>query len=70
MTITVETYSGYKGSERPTRFRLNGEDYLVTVVLAQWYEPCEECFRVRASDERIYVLRHRADRTAEEWTVD
>ncbi len=70
MTITVETYSGYKGSERPTRFRLNGEDYLVTELLAQWCEPGEECFRLRASDGRIYVLRHRTDGTAEEWTVD
>ena len=33
MKVEVVCYSGYKGDERPVRFRLDGQDYFVEEVL-------------------------------------
>jgi hypothetical protein len=35
MKAEVVCYSGYKGDERPVRFRLGGQDYFVEELLDQ-----------------------------------
>jgi hypothetical protein len=35
MKLEVDCYSGHKGDERPVRFRLDGNEYLVEDVLDQ-----------------------------------
>jgi len=70
MKLEVACYSGYKGDERPVRFSLGGRSYLVEGVLAQWHELEEECFRVRADDGRVYILRRRTATAENEWTLE
>lgn len=73
--LRVECYAGYKADERPRRFTLlsSGSDVPphtleVTELLDQWYGPGYQCFKVRADDKKLYILRH--DFTQESWTLD
>ena len=53
MKVEVVCYSGYKGDERPVRFRLDGQDYCVEELLDQWYGPQNIFFKVRANDGNV-----------------
>ena len=68
MTIEVESYSGYKADERPTRFRLGERWLTVQDVLDRWYDPHAIYFRVRADDGGTYILKH--DEAADVWTLE
>ncbi len=72
MVLRVETYSGYRADERPLRFSFPGRaeapEYTVEEVLDQWYGVGYQCFKVRASDGNIYILRH--DQTDDRWRLD
>ncbi|MEJ2009579.1 MAG: hypothetical protein P8Z30_15720 [Acidobacteriota bacterium] len=71
MTLHVECYAGYKADERPLRFRSKARDsrtFEVVEVLDQWYGIGYRCFRVRADDGNIYVLRH--NEKEDEWVLD
>jgi hypothetical protein len=57
MRLQVDCYSGYKGDERPVRFRLGDNEYVVDELLDQWYGPAEIFFKVRADDGNLYILR-------------
>ncbi len=70
MQVRVECYAGYKGAERPLRFFLEGNEYMVLEVLDQWYGPDDTYFKVRASDENIYILRYTPSAGAERWTLE
>jgi len=56
MQVEVECYSGHKADERPVRFRLDGNDYLVEELLDQWYGLSDTFFKVRADDGNLYIL--------------
>ena len=58
MKVCVECYAGYKGDERPLRFRMGEQEYAVEDVLDQWYGPDDIFYKVRASDGNLYILRH------------
>jgi hypothetical protein len=47
---------------------LSGRTYQVTEVLDRWYGADFECFRVRADDNNLYVLRHHLDEDT--WSLD
>ncbi|MCL5005494.1 MAG: hypothetical protein M1404_03085 [Acidobacteria bacterium] len=67
----VECYAGYKADERPLRFRSCGKGartFEVEAVLDQWYGLGYRCFKVRADDGNLYVLRH--DETEDFWVLD
>lgn len=69
--LKVECYAGYKAGERPLRFtfvRGNGRTYEVKEILDQWYGPRYQCFKVRADDGGLYILRHCAEQDV--WTLD
>jgi hypothetical protein len=66
----VVCYSGYKGDERPVRFRLSGQDYFVEELLDQWYGPQEIVFKVRANDGNVYILRRRSSVPEGEWSLE
>ena len=53
MNVEVVCYAGYKGEERPVRFRLDGQDYFVEELLDQWYGPHNVFFKVRANDGNL-----------------
>jgi hypothetical protein len=57
MKADVVFYSGYKGDERPVRFRLSGQEYFVEELLDQWYGPQDVFFKVRANDGNVYLRR-------------
>jgi len=71
MRIKVECYAGYKADERPLRFTLQApgaHTFEVKEVLDQWYDPQFQCFKVRADDGNLYILRHNA--RDDVWTLD
>jgi hypothetical protein len=70
MKAEVVCYSGYKGDERPVRFRLSGEEYFVEELLDQWYGPQECFFKVRANDGNLYILRRRSSVPEGEWSLE
>jgi hypothetical protein len=70
MKIEVVCYSGYKGDERPIRFRLGGQDHMVEELLDQWYGPEDLYFRVRADDGATYILRRSSASPEGEWSLE
>jgi hypothetical protein len=74
--LKVECYAGYKADERPTRFSFVYEtaleseirSYEVAEVLDRWYGVGYECFKVRADDQNLYILRHELDEDT--WRLD
>ncbi len=70
MKVEVVCYSGYKGDERPVRFRLGGQDYFVEELLDQWYGPQNIFFKVRASDGNVYILQRRSSVPEGEWSLE
>jgi hypothetical protein len=76
--LKVECYAGYKADERPTRFtcvssetgRAESENrsYEVSEVLDRWYGVGYECFKVRANDRNLYILRHQLGEDT--WRLD
>lgn len=69
MKLEVECHSGHKADERPLRFRLDGTQYVVEEVLDQWYDPESVCYRVRADDGNLYILRQRTSTPSGEWDL-
>ena len=69
MRVQVECHAGYKGAERPLRFRLGDHSYEVEEILDRWYEPEDTFFKVRASDGNLYVLSHTPGIHADLWTL-
>ncbi len=55
--IEVQSYSGYKGDERPVSFVRDGGRLMVEEILERWRSPDAEHFKVRADDGKLYVLR-------------
>lgn len=70
MKVEVVCYSGYKGDERPVRFRLGEREYAVDGVLDQWYGPRDLYFKVRADDGNLYILRRHAATPEGEWSLE
>jgi hypothetical protein len=71
LRLKVECYAGYKSDERPLRFTAlvrGARTYEVTRVLDRWYGVGYECFKVRADDNNLYILRH--DTKEDCWTLD
>ena len=72
MALEVECYSGYRADERPLRFTFAGNPdapkYDVKEVLDQWYGVGYRCFKVRADDGNIYILRHQISEDC--WRLD
>jgi hypothetical protein len=71
LALKVECYSGYKAEERPLRFtplRPNALTHEVKEILDQWYGVGYQCFKVRADDNHIYVLKH--SEGDDLWTLD
>jgi len=54
MKLRVECYAGGRADERPIRFQLDSNVYMVEEVLDQWYGPSDAFFKVRADDGNLY----------------
>ena len=72
MELHVECYSGYRADECPRRFAFAGKagapTHQVEEVLDQWYGVGYQCFKVRADDGNIYILRHQLSEDC--WSLD
>ena len=71
LRLKVECYAGYKADERPLRFTAlvaGARTYEITDVLDQWYGVEYQCFKVRADDNNLYILRHHTKEDG--WTLD
>ena len=68
MRLKVESYSGYKADQRPTRFTLQGRTFQVEEVMDRWYGPDHAYFKVRADDANTYILKHSP--SADEWSLE
>ena len=62
LELKVECYAGYRADERPLRFtfpgKMGAQTYEVREVLDQWHGVGYRCFKVRADDDNLYILRH------------
>ena len=56
--IRVECYAGYRGEEEPRRFKLGPRWLDVSEILDRWLDPSHRYFKLRASDNDAYLLRH------------
>ncbi|MGA3181523.1 MAG: hypothetical protein ABSF38_14375 [Verrucomicrobiota bacterium] len=70
--IQVECYAGAKAGETPRRFIRQGRSIEVGEVLDRWHQveskpewPRADYFKVRAVDEREYLLKH--DLESDDW---
>jgi hypothetical protein len=71
LRLKVECYAGYRADERPLRFTLGettAQSREVREILDQWHGLGYRCFKVRADDGNLYILRHHE--AAEAWTLD
>ena len=68
MRVTVQTYAGYRGDERPISFSLEGRILRIMDIVDRWYDPDHNIFKVLADDGRIYLLRY--DMNADNWELD
>ena len=70
MGLRVVCYSGRKEDQRPVRFQLGDQEYFVEEVVDQWYGPDDTFFKVRTSDQSLYVLRRHSSKPEGEWTLE
>ena len=71
LPLQVECYAGYRADERPLRFTMGsagGRTYEVKEILDQWQGVGYRCFKVRADDGNLYILRHQEEEDS--WTLD
>lgn len=58
MDLQVDCYAGYRGEETPRRIRLGGGTIDIKEIIDRWLAPDHRYFKVRGSDDGIYILRH------------
>jgi len=67
MRITVQTYAGYRGDERPVSFSWEGRTFRIIEIIDRWYDPDHNSYKVLADDGTTYLLRH--DMNADSWEM-
>lgn len=67
LIITVECYAGYRGEESPRRFFLGQKSIDVIEILDRWLAPDHRYFKVKGSDDGIYIIRH--DTNTDQWEM-
>lgn len=70
--VKVQCYAGFKGDEEPRLFIFYQRIIEIEEIVDRWYQveskpewPRANYFRVRGSDQRIYMLKH--DLESDEW---
>jgi hypothetical protein len=58
IAIRVQCHAGYRGEETPCRFDIGERSINVQQVLDRWLAPDYRYFKVRGSDDGVYILRH------------
>lgn len=65
--LRVDCYAGYRGEQTPRRFWLGCRAMDVEAVLDAWLCPDHRYFKVKATDQALYILRH--DPEADRWDL-
>lgn len=63
--LEVSCYAGYRYPERPVSFNLLERTFVVEEVLDRWYGEDYLYFKVRADDQRVYLLKY--DQHEDQW---
>jgi hypothetical protein len=56
--VEVSCYSGCRYGERPISFKLLEKTFFVKEILDRWVGEDHLYFKVRADDQRIYLLKY------------
>ena len=56
--IEVSVYAGYRYPERPLSFKLLERTFRVEEVLDRWFGEDYLYFKVRADDQKVYLLKY------------
>jgi hypothetical protein len=67
LTIRVECHAGYQGEKTPQRFFMGDKAVEIEEVIDRWLAPEYSYFKVRGSENDIYILRH--DELAYHWEL-
>lgn len=65
--VKVNSYSGFKGQERPVSFTIGDRTFQVVELLDTWYGEGHDYFKVSADDSCVYILRY--ERELDEWEL-
>lgn len=66
-TIRVECYAGHRGEETPRRFFIGDKSIEIEQIIDCWLAPEYRYFKVRVSENDIYILRH--DELTHRWEL-
>ena len=69
ISIAVECYAGHRGEQTPRALVLAGERIEVAEVLDQWLAPDHRYFKLRGTDDHVYLVRHEVSNGAWELTM-
>ena len=69
MELQVECYAGHKGEETPRAFTIGERRVEVVEVIDAWLAPDHRYFKLRGSDDAVYILRHDVESWSWELTV-
>ncbi|TAK60944.1 hypothetical protein [Methylobacter sp.] len=67
LTIRVECYAGHRGEETPRRFFIGDKSIEIEQIIDCWLAPEYRYFKVRVSENDIYILRH--DELTHRWEL-
>jgi len=65
--IEVSCYSGYRYGERPVSFKLLEKTFVVQEIIDRWYGEDHLYFKIRADDQRVYLLKY--DQAKDRWSL-
>lgn len=65
--IKVNSYSGFKGEERPVSFTIGDRTFQVVDLMDSWYGEGHDYYKVSADDGAVYIIRY--DREMDEWEL-
>jgi len=65
--LRVACYAGHRGEETPRRFFLGAREVEVVEIIDRWLGPDHRYFKLRGSDDNVYILRH--DAVDERWDL-
>ena len=69
MDLKAKCYARYKADERPIRFWLRDNQYIVEAILDRWYDPESIFYKVRADDGNLYILRQQTSTPDGSWDL-
>jgi hypothetical protein len=67
MLLPVETVPGLHGDLEPRAFRLGTSHLIVLHIVDRWFGQDQSYFKLHASDNAIYILRH--NRIPDTWEL-